>query len=475
MNHDPEPLLRQAVERAPHEAAARLALAEHLHATRRAALALEQLDELDAKARASSRALSLRAKVLTDLGRIEEEVEILEQLLADYPDEQAYLIRLGHAYRALGRTDEAIETYRRVLAEQPHDGMAWSSLANVKTTRFSDQDVAAMNRALSISEPASMERVRLNFALGKAHADRGEHEQAYRHYAEGNRLRSAMGNYNPETISKTVDRWITLFTRDFLAARASDGFPAADPIFIIGIQRSGSTLVEQILASHPQVEGTAELTDLANVVRELGQAAERRKLGFTDFLQQVDASDLRAAGEAYIERTRLHRELGRPFFTDKMPNNWIYVGLILLILPNAKIVDVRRHPLDCCLSNWTQFYGRGLEHSYAMDTMAKLYADYVRLMRHFDEVHPGAVHRVIYERLVGDLEGEVRRLLDYLKLPFDEACLAFHSTERTVHTASSEQVRRPLNRSGIGRWKPFEQWLGTMKEALGDTLEDWQR
>jgi len=475
VNRDPEPLLRQAVERAPNDPAARLALAEHLHATRRAAHALEQLDELDAKGRATSRALSLRAKVLTDLGRIEEEVEILEQLLSDFPDEQAYRIRLGHAYRALGRTDEAVEAYRDVLAEQPHDGMAWSSLANVKTTRFSDRDMAAMNRALAISQPGSMERVRLNFALGKAHEDRGEHEQAYRHYAGGNRLRSGMGNYKPETISNLVDRWIALFTPDFLARHASDGFPAADPIFIIGMQRSGSTLVEQILASHPQVEGTAELTHLANVIRELGQAGHRRNLVLADYLEQVSASELRAAGEAYIERTRVHRKHGRPFFTDKMPNNWIYVGLIRLILPNAKIVDVRRHPLDCCLSNWKQFYGRGLEHSYAMETMAKLYADYVRLMRHFDQVQPGAVHRVIYERLVDDLEGEVRRLLDYLKLPFDEACLDFHATERTVHTASSEQVRRPLNRSGIDRWKPFEQWLGPMNEALGDTLEDWQK
>jgi len=276
-------------------------------------------------------------------------------------------------------------------------------------------------------------------------------------------------------ISGWVDSWAGLGTREFLSAHSGQGYPAADPIFIVGIQRSGSTLVEQMLASHPQVEGTAELSDLGNVVRQLGTAAEGQNLTLFEHLQQVGPDELHAAGEAYIESTRVHRRQGRPFFTDKMPNNWMYVGLIRLILPNAKIIDVRRNPLDCCFSNWKQYYAKGNEQTYSMETMARYYADYVRHMRHFESVDPEGVHRVIYEELVDDPEGQLRFMLDYLQLPFDEACLSFYSNDRSVRTISAEQVRRPINREGVDQWKAFDQWLGPLKEALGSTMTDWQR
>ena len=241
------------------------------------------------------------------------------------------------------------------------------------------------------------------------------------------------------------------------------------------MQRSGSTLVEQILDSHPQIEGTAELTDFPTIVREQGELAHRRGISFTEHLRRMSPDEMRALGQDYLDRSRVYRQTDKPFFTDKMPANWMYVGVIRLVLPNAKIVDVRRHPLACCFANWKQLYGRGLEHTYSMENMGRYYADYVRLMRLMDEVQPGKIHRVIYERVVDDLEGEVRRLLAYLDLPFDEACLNFHSNERSVRTISAEQVRQPINREGLDQWRPYEQWLGPLKEALGPALEDWDK
>jgi hypothetical protein len=241
------------------------------------------------------------------------------------------------------------------------------------------------------------------------------------------------------------------------------------------MQRSGSTLVEQILDSHPQIEGTAELTEMPTVIREQGDLAHRRGITFTEHLRRMSPEEMRALGEDYLQRTRPYRLTDKPFFTDKMPANWLYAGVIRLFLPNAKIVDVRRHPLACCFSNWKQLYGKGLEHTYSMENMGRYYADYVRLLRLVDSVQPGKIHRVIYERLVDDVEGEVRALLDYLGLEFDEACLEFHSNERSVRTISAEQVRRPINREGLDQWRPYEQWLGPLKDALGPALEDWDQ
>ena len=240
------------------------------------------------------------------------------------------------------------------------------------------------------------------------------------------------------------------------------------------MQRSGSTLVEQILASHPAIEGTAELTEIPNIVRNLGETAARNNRPFERYLAALPADQVRALGESYLATSRVHRRTDRPDFTDKMPNNWMHLGLIRLILPNARFIDVRRDPMACCFSNWKQLYAQGLDHSNALDTMGRYYADYVRLMRHFDGVQPGMVHRIIYDDLVDDIEGEVRRLLDYLGLPFDPACLDFHANERAVHTISAGQVRKPINRDGIGQWKPYEQWLGPLRDALGDTLVSWR-
>jgi tetratricopeptide (TPR) repeat protein len=467
-------LLQKAVSLAPADPSARLAYAEHLQKSMRPAKALAQLEALTPEAGQGVAGLSLLAAVYRDLGRLDEEIELLRRLQEiDVSDK--YLIRLGHALRTIGRPEEAVAAYRKMIASHPREGTAWWSLANLKTANFTDDDIATMKQGLEARDAPQVNRIRLSFALGKAYEDRDEPEQAYAFYVEANRLRQAIADYHPDRIRGWVDRMTRLYSREFYAERDGAGCEARDPIFIVGMQRSGSTLVEQILASHPSIEGTAELTDMPNLLRDLGDAAGRRKETMAEHVTRLPRKDLRALGQAYIDATRVHRKQGRPLFTDKMPNNWVYAHFIRLVLPNAKIVDVRRHPLACGFSNWKQLYGTGLEHTYSMDWMGQFYADYVRQMRHLDTVQPGAVHRVIYEQLVDDVEREVRRLLDYLDLPFDEACLNFHASERSVRTISAAQVRRPINREGLDQWRHYEQWLGPLKESLGSALEDWDR
>ncbi len=467
-----EELLVRATEAAPADAPARLALAEHLHRAKRPTEALAQLDRLGPAAN-TTKALSLRAHVLRDLGRQEEEVAVLEKLAQVDARPENHHLRMGHALRTLGRTDAAIAAYRAVLAASPHEGAAWWSLANLKTATFSDQDVSLMEQGAARSDTPLANRAQLHFALGKAFEDLADSERAFKHYDEGNRLKRQTASYRPEAIRTWVDGTIELLTPQFHAARADKGCDSREPIFIVGMQRSGSTLVEQILDSHPAIEGTGELSDFPAIVRELGEIAGRRGISFGEHLASMSADDLRAVGEDYVARTRVYRTTGKPYFIDKMPTNWMYAGLIRLVLPNAKIIDVRRHPVACCFANWKQLYGKGLEHSYSMEHMAEYYADYARLMRHLNTVQRGGIHRLIYDRLVEDFEPEVRRLLDDLGLPFDQACLDFHANERSVRTISAGQVRQPINRRGLDQWKPYEQWLGPLKRALGPAMKDW--
>ena len=470
-----EPLLRRAVEHAPDQPSTRMALAELLLRSKRSSLALAELDQITEEATGSEPILSLRAGCMSALGRLDEELAILRALIAKGgPNGVDYALRTGHALRSLGRDEEAAAIYRRITREHPGEGTSWWSLANLKTIRFDEADIVAMERALALPGMAVQNRIRLHFALGKANEGRRDATAAYHHYAEGNQLRRSISHYDPLMIAEWVDKCIGFFVPAFYAARAGQGAPASDTIFVVGMQRSGSTLVEQILASHPAIEGTAELTDIPNLVRHLGETAARHNQPFERYLASLPAKDIEALGLSYLETSRVHRRTDRSNFTDKMPNNWMHLGLIRLILPNARIIDVRRDPMACCFSNWKQLYAKGLDHSNALDTMGRYYADYVRLMRHFDGIQPGMVHRIIYDDLVEDLEGEVRRLLDYLGVPFDPECLDFHATERAVQTISAGQVRKPINREGIGQWRPYEQWLGPLKDALGDTLTSWR-
>jgi len=464
---DSEALLRRALELAPAFHAARANLATVLHRQNRPAEAMAELEALHAVDPGNPSHANLKAAVLGKVGEYDEALALYETVLHQAPHQPRIWMSYGHVLKTVGRQADSVAAYRRAIALRPGLGEVWWSLANLKTVHFDAGDLAAMQGALAADGLSAEDRFHLDFALGKALEDAGDPAAAFAHYAAGNARRRAQLDYRAEDISRQVARSKALLTPDFFAARRDFGCPAPDPIFILGMPRSGSTLIEQILSSHPLIEGTQELPDIpALAARTAGDG-----IGYPRSLEGLDAAAARALGAEYLERTRIQRKTDRPFFIDKLPNNWLHAGFITLILPNAKIIDARRHPLDCCFSNFKQHFARGQSFSYALDDMGQYYADYVDLMRHFDAVLPGAVHRVIHERLLDETEAEVRRMLDHLGLDFDPACLRFWENDRAVRTASSEQVRRPITRSGVGQWRSFDAWLGPLKDALGPVLE----
>ena len=476
---DAQALLERCLELAPSFDAARHNYAVVLFRQMKVEQALPEVERLLAKEPRHPGYRSLQAALLAHLGDYTESIEVYDTVLREHPDQPRVWTSYGHALKTANRTADSIAAYRRALSLQPTLGEAYWSLANLKTFRFGDQDVAAMRAALARSDLAAEDRLHFEYALGKALEDRAEYAQAFAHYDAGAALRRETVGYSADETTRYLRRCQRLFTAEFFADRAGSGAPGRDPIFIVGMPRSGSTLLEQILASHPLVEGTMELPDIGRLARELTQGGavaaadpdEFEERRYPAVLAELPPARLRELGEQYLERTRVQRKSAAPFFIDKMPNNFLQVGLIHLILPNARIIDARRHPLGCCFSNFKQHYARGQNFSYSLDDIGRYYRDYVELMAHVDAVLPGRVHRVIYERMIEDTESEVRRLLDYCGLPFDERCLRFYENERAVRTASSEQVRRPIYREGVDHWKHFEPWLGPLKAALGPVLE----
>jgi tetratricopeptide (TPR) repeat protein len=469
---DAEQLLARCLELAPSFTAARHNYAIVLQRLGRSADALREVDSLLAADPRNSSLRSLQAAALARLGEYERSIAIYESVLEDYPRQAKLWMSLGHAVKTTGRQQRCIEVYRRSVELEPSLGEAWWSLANLKTYRFSAAEVAAMRRQLDRTDLSDEDRLHFHFALGKALEDAGDYAESFRHYAEGNAVRRRTLSYDAAETTDLVRRSCRLFTRDFFAQRQGTGCPAPDPIFIVGLPRAGSTLVEQILASHPLVEGTMELPDLLTLVRELSARSRRSEPSrYPEVLAELDQVQLHALGERYLAQTRIQRRTSAPFFIDKMPNNWTHVGLIHLILPNAKVIDARRHPLSCCFSGVKQHFARGQGFTYSLDDLGRYYHDYVRLMARYDAVLPGRVHRVIYERMVEDTEHEVRRLLAYCGLEFDERCLRFYETDRAVRTASSEQVRSPIFRDGVERWRHYAPFLEPLEQALGPALD----
>ncbi|TCP66994.1 tetratricopeptide repeat protein [Sphingomonas sp. PP-CE-1G-424] len=459
---DAETLLRRAIELAPGFTAARANLALVLYRQNRAPEALTLLDAVIADEPDNPGHANLKAAALGRLGGFEDAITLYEKVLHDAPDQPRVWLSYGHMLKTVGRRDDGITAYRRALSLQPTLGDAWWSLANLKTVRFDDHDIAAMEAALARDDLGDEDRFHLDFALGKAFEDRRDAAHSFAHYDAGNALRRTRISYDADETTAFVDRSIAVLTPALLDARRGQGCDAPDPIFVLGMPRAGSTLIEQILASHSLVEGTTELPDMPAIAR-----------GIADYPGAIDtlsAEALREIGEEYLRRAAIQRRTERPFFIDKLPNNWAHVPLILLALPNARIIDARRDPLDCCFSNFKQHYARGQTFSYALDDLGRYYRDYVRLMRHVDTVAPGRVHRVDHEALIDNTETEVRALLAACRLEYEPACLAFHETDRAVRTASSEQVRRPINRDGVDAWRPYEIWLDPLKTALGDLI-----
>lgn len=473
---DAEQLLARCLELAPGFHAARQHYALVLHRGNKPGQALAELDALLAIAPDNPGYRNLKAVVLCRIGDYDQAIGLYDDILRRYPRQTRIWLSYGHALKTAGRQQDAIAAYRRCIALEPAFGDAWWSLANLKTFRFSDEDLDTMRHQLAQPKLPDEHRLHLEFAVGKALEDAAQYEASFRHYERGNAVRHAQLGYSADVTSDKVRHIRSLYTREFFEQRHGGGDGARDPIFIVGLPRSGSTLLEQILSSHSQVEGTTELPEVTSITRELRARAGKDADGaapYHDMLATLDADGLRALGRRYLERTRIHRKTDAPLFIDKMPNNFMHVGLIHLMLPNAKIIDARRHPLACCFSNFKQHFARGQSFSYSLDDIGRFYRDYVALMAHFDTVLPGRVHRVVYERMVEDTDNEVRRLLDYCGLPFEAQCLRFFENERPVRTASSEQVRRPIFREGLDQWRHYEPWLAPLKAALGPVLDTY--
>lgn len=471
---DAELLLESVLKLAPDYQAARADYARALLLRQKYLRAREEYEKLLALEPDNREYLKGFGAASIGLGDYEPIIGMYRRLLAQTPPgaEQADLhLWIAHALKTTGHQAGAISEYSAAIAERADFGDAWWSLANLKTYRFSPEEIARMRAHEAAAGTSVEDRYHLCFALGKAYEDAGEFGESWQWYERGNALRNAQGRYLPQITETNTRLSREVCTREFFAARPGWGAAGRDPIFILGLPRAGSTLIEQILASHSQVEGTQELADVQRIVMELrGRAEDLENPPFPGVLAELKEEDFRRLGERYLSETRIFRRTSRPMFIDKMPNNFRYIGLIHLMLPNARLIDIRREPMACCFGNLKQLFSSGQEFSYSIENVARYYRTYLELMQHWNAVLPGRVLRVHHEDVVNDLEGSVRRLLDYCELPFEAGCLEFHKTERSVRTASSEQVRRPIFREGLEQWRQYEPWLGPLKEALGDAL-----
>lgn len=415
--------------------------------------------------------LILKATILGRKGDHQPAIALYEQLLKHYPAHAGAHMNYGHTLKTVGRLDEAVAAYRAAIDLDPASGESYWSLANLKTFRFSDEDVANMQTYVEKSGIVAEDQAHLAFALGKAFEDRQEYDKSFRHYELGNRVRSEHHRHSAKVNVFNTARQIKTFTTEFFAERQGWGCAAADPVFIVGLPRAGSTLLEQVLSSHSTVEGTAELPDIIAMSRRLGKRSRENPASlYPEILRDISETEARELGENYLETTRVQRH-GLPYFIDKMPNNFQHIGLIHLILPNAKIVDARRHPMAGCFSCYKQLFARGQTFTYNLDDLGKYYRDYLILMQHWNTVLPGRVHTVHYEKMVADTEGQIRALLEYCGLAFEESCLRFYETERAIRTPSAEQVRQPVYQEGLEQWRHYEPYLNPLKQALGPSLE----
>ena len=429
--------------------------------------ALGEAEALVALEPANPQFLMQRANLMLQVGRTEDATSEYARLQQDSPNNATVSLTYGHALKTLGRIDQAVGAYRQAYAARPDFGDAYWSLANLKTYRFPTEEIASMETGEADPATAADDRFHLCFALGKALEDAGDYARSFEYYERGNRIRQGILGYRPEAVTHEVGQQIKHCSQALFAAKAGSGCQSRDPIFIVGLPRAGSTLLEQILASHSAVEGTTELPDIMAIGSRLnGRQAQGEEDRYPANLIDVPIDELARLGQSYIESTRVHRREGKARFIDKMPNNFRHIGLIQLILPGARIIDARRDPLACGFSVFKQLFAQGQDFSYDLDHIGRYYRDYERLMEHWDQVLPGRVLRVQHEDVLDDLEGQVRRMLDYCGLPFEQACIDFHLTERAVRTPSSEQVRRPINRDGADVWKNYEPWLGPLKAAL---------
>jgi predicted Zn-dependent protease len=468
---DAQRILERCLDLAPGFDAARHNYAIVLHRQAKSAAALPEIERLLGREPGNLTYRALHAAILASLGDYIRAIAVLEAVLRANPRQSRIWMTYGHALKTAGRPKDSVTAYRQAIALEPTLGEAYWSLANLKTFRFTSADLETMRTRLARLDLSATDRLHFDFALGKALEDERQYPTAFAHYSAANAQRLQLRPYHRDETTGFVRRAKALYTAEFFSRHWNSGCTASDPIFILGMPRAGSTLIEQILASHSQVEGTMELPDIPTIARELsGKPGQAQGGLYPEVLSGFTPAALKRLGERFLSSTRVQRRTSAPIFIDKMPNNWLHLGLIHLILPNARIIDARRHPMACCFSNFKQHYARGQSFSYCLEDLGAYYRDYVDLMEHFDRVLPGRVYRVIYERLVDDTESEVRSLLKYCGLEFEPACLRFHENDRAVRTASSEQVRQPIYRDGLEHWKNFAPWLGPLEAALGPVL-----
>jgi tetratricopeptide (TPR) repeat protein len=465
-------LLTRVMQQAPHLHHIRFALAQLNEQAGDPDKAFSELAALPDAVRSQLEVQVCEATLLGLLGRHEHEIALFETVLRQHPTQSELWKSYGNALKTVGRTADAVRALRRATKLRPAFGEAWWSLANLKTIRFEGRDLAAMRKALG-AKPPPEDALHLHFALGKGYEDRGEFERSFAHYAAGNDIVASQLTSEEQNAAPFVDAMTRAFTDSLVERLAGAGEPAADPIFIVGLQRSGSTLLEQILASHSLIEATSELRVIPQLFRQFVEDNGGQGRDLQVALGKLDRNRCAELGAEYLRRVKAYRLTDRPYFVDKLPANWMYAGFIHLILPNARIIDSRRNPMACGFSNFKQRYAVGVNFAYSQVSIGRFYRDYLRLMRHFEQVIPGAIHRVINERLIDDPEREIRRLLDFVGVRFEAPCLEFHRGGRAVRTPSAEQVRRPVNSEGVDQWRNYEPWLGPLKEALGDALDQW--
>jgi tetratricopeptide (TPR) repeat protein len=468
---DAENLLERCLELAPGFRLARLNYANVLSKREKLEEALQQVDQLIAEEPDKPAYLAQRAATLVRMGDFERALPCYEYLLSHFPAQAKIVLSYGHALKTVGRLDEAIKAYRRAIELSPGYGDGYWSLANLKTFRFDDADIDTMRTAIDGGKCLREDHFHLCFALGKAFDDRKQYDEAFHYYQLGNSTKEKLEQYSADTTEDIAVEIRSVCDHKLFIRQGGQGCLAPDPIFIVGLPRSGSTLLEQILASHSQVDGTKELVHILSFVRRLGGRRKKSEASrYPQVLHDLPTKQMVELGQEFLDRARVQRG-SAPYFIDKMPNNFFHVGLINMILPNAKIIDARRHPMAACFSGYSQLFAKGQAFTYGLNSIGRYYCDYVRVMDHWDEVLPGKVLRVQYEDVVNDTENQVRRILDYCELPFEQACLEFYKTDRAIRTPSSEQVRQPIYKGGLDMWRNYESHLGPLKDAIAPVLD----
>lgn len=467
---DAEFLLENAVKFNPNDGELRMKYAMILRKKQKFAKTMEQVNILCEKFPENLSYQAQKASEIMQNGDHNGAINLFDDILQKNPYNFSVFTSKGHAQKTLGKTEQAIKSYQSAYKVKQDHGEAFFSLSNLKTYTFTKNELDTMRQQLKRVDLTLKDKAYFHFALAQGCEVVGEYDEAFFHLDCGNKIKNKQSKYSIEKMDRELQAQIDVCNEPFFEKQGNGGHETKDPIFILGLPRSGSTLIEQILASHSMIDGTLELPNILSMAQSLrGDDIYGKEGNYPKSMKALSLEKRIEMGKIFIEDTRMHRK-DAPRFTDKMPNNFRHIGLIHLIMPNAKIIDARRYPLDCCFSMFKQLFAQGQEFTYGLAEAGSYYNSYVKLMNHWDEVLPNKILRVNNEDIIDDLEGQVTKMLEFLELPFEDSCITFYETDRSVRTASSEQVRKPINKSGMGRWKPYAKNLKPLLDGLGSDL-----